>query len=335
MKYMNIKRIIYRIEEEMRATFEIAKQVSLSGAFITLLGKIDIQIMVRNGHVQKEWMKQHLIKKHTIMNRYFSKIFLDFSNNYSLQEIQVPNEIEEFKDCIWICWWQGLDKAPEIVKNCVESIKQHIGDHKLIVITEQNISNYVSFPDWILEKYHKGIISKTHLSDILRLELMAKYGGIWLDSTFYCVSSIEYLFKIPVWSIKRPNYRYTSVACGDFANYSFGCTSENRKVFVVFRDYLLEYWKKYDYMIDYLFLDYLIVLARNNHKYIDDMFVKIPENNPMCDELLRICGNKYNEVQWKELTKKTELFKLTWKADFPKKIGREETFYGKLLQKII
>lgn len=330
--HMNMRRVIHRIKEELESTIEVAKHVSLGDAFFTLLGKIDIQIMTRNGHVQKEWMKKHLKKKHIAMNRYFSRIFADYVREYKIENVEVPDANEAYKECVWVCWWQGLDNAPEIVQKCIHSIKNNIGNHKLIVITEKNLSEYVEFPDWIIKKYKNGIISKTHLSDILRLELMANYGGLWLDSTFYCTSSIEHLFRLPVWSIKRPNYRYTSVAKGYFANYSFGCTVENRKVFAVLRDYLLEYWKKYDYMIDYLFLDYLIVLAINSQKYIEDVFAAIPNNNAKCDELLKVLENKFDSAVWDELKRETQLFKLTWKIEAPKISNGQKTFYSVLLE---
>ena len=37
----------------------------------------------------------------------------------------------------------------------------------VIVITEKNMYDYVSMPDFIIEKYKKGIISKTHFSEIV------------------------------------------------------------------------------------------------------------------------------------------------------------------------
>lgn len=329
-KHMNMKRITHRIKEELGSTVEVAKHVSLSDAIATLMGKIDIQIMTRNGHVQKEWMIKHLQKKHSAMNKYFAKNFEAFAKNYDVDKVVVPSVDERYQGCVWVCWWQGIEKAPEIVKMCVESIRRNIGEHKLIVITEDNISEYIEFPDWVMQKYKKGIISKTHLSDILRLELMARYGGLWLDSTFYCAASIEYLFDLPVWSVKRPNYRYTSVACGYFANYSFGCSNDYRKVYAIIRDYLFEYWQKYDYMIDYLFLDYLIVLARNSHKYVDDVFTAIPDNNPMCDELLKVLNEPYDSAVWNRLKQDTQLFKLTWKAGTQQEVNGLKTFYGRL-----
>ena len=169
------------------------------------------------------------------------------------------------------------------------------------------------------------------MSDLLRLKLLGQYGGIWLDSTFYCTDSLEPYFESPVWSIKRPDYRHTSVACGYFANYSFGCQKEYRIVFNIIAEYLLMYWKTNDYMIDYLFLDYLIVQAQRKHRVVKEAFDLIEANNPKCDELLKILGNKYEEKVWRQMKKETALFKLTWKANFPEEISGDKTFYGKLM----
>ena len=90
------------------------------------------------------------------------------------------------------------------------------------------------------EKKKKGIISRTHYSDLLRLEILGNYGGIWLDSTFFCTKPcIDDLFEYPVWSIKRPDYLHCSIACGQFANYSLGCRYESKKIFEILSDYLL------------------------------------------------------------------------------------------------
>ena len=84
-------------------------------------------------------------------------------------------------------------------------------------------------------------------------------------------------------------------------------------------------------MIDYLFLDYLIVQAQQDNKVVADAFEAIAPNNPECDELLKVLGKAYDEQVWDELKKETQLFKLTWKANFPRKVDGKITFYGKLL----
>ena len=63
-KHMNLKRISHRIKEEVGSTVEVANVVGIRGAFATFRGKVDIQIMVHNGHIEHPWIKKHLIKKH-------------------------------------------------------------------------------------------------------------------------------------------------------------------------------------------------------------------------------------------------------------------------------
>ena len=50
-------------------------------------------------------------------------------------------------------------------------------------ITEKNYKDYVNMPDYIIRKQQSGEIDLTHFSDILRMMLLARHGGIWMDST--------------------------------------------------------------------------------------------------------------------------------------------------------
>src|SRR5699024_296166 len=84
---------------------------------------------------------------------------------------------------VWVCWFQGLDDAPEIVKLCIDSIKENFKGYEVIILTEKCIREYVTFPEVIERRLEKGQITLTHLSDLLRVELLVKYGGIWIDST--------------------------------------------------------------------------------------------------------------------------------------------------------
>ena len=87
----------------------------------------------------------------------------------------------------------------------------------------------------------------------------------------------------------------------------------------------------YDYMIDYLFLDYIIVYAINHNKILKQRFEEIKPNNPKCDELLKLINKEFDEETYKELTKETELFKLSWKCSANKKNNRKKTFYEMLI----
>ena len=262
-KHNSFKRIFHRCLEEVKASCDVAKVISVKAAVITFWAKIDIQIMNRNGFKEPESVKNRLMRKHQIMIDFLEDKFKDYWKNYQVQE-SIPDCDEKLRNKIWICWWQGIDNAPEIVKTCVDTIKRNAGEYEVIVITDNNYKNYVQFPDWLEDKRKKGIISRTIYSDLLRLNLLARYGGIWIDSTFFCTgSSFEDYMKMPLWSIKRPDYLHCSIASGYFANYSLGCDYNHRYVYAVVRDFLYNYWKHYDRLIDYLLTDYAIVLSHN------------------------------------------------------------------------
>ena len=44
-----------------------------------------------------------------------------------------------FLNKIWICWFQGEDKAPDLVKKCIDSVRKHASGYDVIILTEDNI----------------------------------------------------------------------------------------------------------------------------------------------------------------------------------------------------
>lgn len=330
-KHNSIKRILHRSYEELKATYDVAKEISINAAIVTFWAKVDIQIMNRNGFKEPQNVKNRLMKKHKIMLDFLEKKYKDFWPAYKLSK-EMPECKEQLRNKIWICWWQGIENAPEIVKACVESIKRFSGEYEVICITEENYKQYVQFPSWIEDKYKNKIFSRTHFSDLLRMNILATYGGIWIDSTFFCKSPcFESYMKLPLWSIKRPDYLHCSIASGYFAGYSLGCNYQNRWIFKVIRDILFHYWKDNKKLVDYLLVDYAVVLAQRHYEDIAEAFKQIQPNNPYCDELYKVLGQPYDENTWQHISKDTALYKLTWKQSFEKEINGKKSFYGMLI----
>lgn len=326
---MKILKKIKRIKEEIKATFFIAKNTSLYEAFNTFIAKLDIQIMCRNGLKEPKRVKKHLLQKHETMIKYFDVEFKDFLKEYNYNHV-LNQQDKNYENVIWICWWQGIENAPEIVQSCVNSIKKNT-NKEVIIITDKNYRQYVHFPDWVEEKRLKGIMSLTHLSDLLRVSLLAEHGGMWLDATFFCANNnLDKYFNLPLWSIKRPDYLHASVASGYFANYSLRCAFEKRWIFITIRDFFLHYWETNNFLIDYLTLDYMIVLAQKHDSKIKEEFEKIVPNNPLCDELCKLLNKEFDINVWNNLKKDTTLFKLSRKAKI--KNSEKETFYSYLIK---
>lgn len=334
-KYNNLNRLVHRAVEELNSTLKISCDTSIANFPKIVTAKVLNYKFNKVGKEETQKDIKCLQRKHNILMQYFEKRYGAFAETYKFDEKSIP-ENSNFRNKIWVCWWQGIDGAPDIVKKCVQSICISAAPYEVIILDDTNYKSYVSIPEWMEEKRNQGIITRTHFSDFLRLELLAEHGGIWLDSTFFANQfNVKEIMDLPVWSIKRPGYGHLSVACGKFANYSFGCNFENRKAFAIIRDYLLEYWKTNDSMLDYLFLDYLIELALRHNDYLKKVFDLIPDNNPQCDELQKVLGKKYDEKLWRKLKENTHLFKLSWKQEYPTSVDGVDTFYGKIINESI
>ena len=101
----------------------------------------------------------------------------------------------EHPKVIWWCWLQGKEQAPQIVNACLNSLMrefkgssvqevQGLSDgYEIKVIDAENWKEYIELPDFIVKKWGKKQIPSALFSDLLRLELLIKYGGTWIDST--------------------------------------------------------------------------------------------------------------------------------------------------------
>lgn len=326
----SIKRIVHRSCEEIGATVRIARATSWPEAINTFRAKLDIQVMSRNGYKEPPAVKERLLRKHETVLKYLENRFGDFFESYDYDAPLLSSD-PSLEGKIWMCWWQGEENAPEIVRACIDSVRRNAGGHEVVVVTEDNLSEYAHIPGWVLDKVRAGVMSRTHLSDLLRLSLLAEHGGLWLDATFFCTGSLDEYMDLPIWSIKRPDYLHASVACGMFANYSLGCDSSNRRVFATLRDFYLEYWAQSNELVDYLLTDYLIVLAQRHDPSIAAAFTSIGSNNPRCDDLISLLDEPFDRHVWDGLTSDTRLFKLSWKQDYPSQSNGIESFYGALV----
>ena len=89
---------------------------------------------------------------------------------------------------IWILWLQGLSEAPFIVKKCVDSWVKENPEWEVVVLDSSNLNQYISLdlPNQSLKQ-----LSLNHRSDLIRVQLLSKYGGVWADATAFCVKPLD------------------------------------------------------------------------------------------------------------------------------------------------
>jgi hypothetical protein len=90
---------------------------------------------------------------------------------------------------IWMFWLQGWDNATELSKRCLQSWEDLNPEWTVTKLSKENIGEYIDLDEITDEFYSKKPISCT--VDIINLNLLKKYGGIWIDSTVMCLKPLD------------------------------------------------------------------------------------------------------------------------------------------------
>lgn len=256
----------------------------------------------------------------------------------SLAEEVYQKDDFEGKIPVWVCWWQGEENAPELVKMCLNSIRRSIPKEKAVIrlITLENCMEYVTFTDTVIEKFHEGKITLTHLSDILRAELLYRYGGLWIDATYYVSDNMGKTFfdKDTFWTLKYPGYIWKS----DISQGRWACNLLRVPPKSLFVRFLMEsfwyYWEVSDSMIDYFLIDYVAALAYDSFREVHKMVDECPVSEPVVFELQKNLNRKFDAGKYESWTKKVIFFKLNWRAEVAEKtLTQEKTFWGYLRER--
>jgi len=85
-------------------------------------------------------------------------------------------------------WYQGLDGAPLVVKKCVESWIRENPGWDVVVLDAESLKRYVT-PDLPPDKLAR--LDLTKQSNLVRLQLLADFGGVWVDATVLCLRPLD------------------------------------------------------------------------------------------------------------------------------------------------
>ncbi|MGO8884549.1 MAG: capsular polysaccharide synthesis protein [Streptosporangiaceae bacterium] len=89
---------------------------------------------------------------------------------------------------VWFLWFQGLENAPYVVRKCHESWVVRNPGWRVVNLDEASLPRLASVD------YRNGSIADLpvhHRADLLRLDLLAHHGGVWADSTCFCVQPLD------------------------------------------------------------------------------------------------------------------------------------------------
>lgn len=263
----------------------------------------------------------------SVNNKILGKLRKKYRKTIEQFKARYTPESQEKSNKVWVCWLQGMDNAPQLVQKCYASLCENLTDRQIIVLTEENYRDYVNFPNHIQKKIDSGIITKTHFSDLLRLELLLNYGGTWIDATVYCSGG-----KIPSYMMDSKLFTFQTLKPGLDGHptcisswFMTACT--NHPILQLTRELLYTYWEKNTKMVDYFLIHDFFQLAIEAYPQQWNEVVPIPNSIPHI--LLLRLFEPYNQSLWNATKEMTPFHKLTYKFN-DADAQLQETYYHQL-----
>jgi hypothetical protein len=230
---------------------------------------------------------------------------------------------------IWLFWLQGFDKAPAFVQKCRDSIIKHNPDMEVNVIDQSNLEQYIQLPEYINYKHDIGIIPHSHYADVIRIALLAKYGGTWIDATVLATGALpKHIVNSELFC-----YKVSPIAKVVASNW-FISAAPNNPIILQMKSLLYEYWKKEERLITYSFfhLFWTMTVCFNetnraiweNVPYFDDVNCKILEMEWF---------KPFSQERFEQIKSISPIHKLTYKFD-KENTNKVGTFYQHIIREL-
>ena len=165
------------------------------------------------------------------------------------------------------------------------------------------------------------------MTDLLRLELLIRYGGMWMDATVFCSGK-----EIPDYYFDSDLFFYQCLKPGRDGHAIYISSwlisaKTNNKILMAVRHLCYEYWKENNNMMDYFLLHSFFSIVLDY--YPEEWRQIVPRDNATPHILLLRLFEQYDERVWESVKAQNCFHKLTYKFT-QKEEALEGTYYRKL-----
>ena len=238
-----------------------------------------------------------------------------------LDKLPFYNHTHQYSNKIFWCWLQGEQNAPKLYQSNLNALRKNCKNHEIIIITEKNMNQYINFPSFIRNKFNRNLIPKTHFSDMLRLELLKKYGGTWIDASVLITEYDESFFNNDLFFFKSSGENWLSGS-------SWFITGEkNSPILKTTLDLLYEFWRTNNKLYNYFLFHFFFKMSCD--RYIND-FKNVPFYSNIPVHVLQYeMFQSFNIRRYKQILECSKVHKLTSKTNIK---FTNETFYYYILK---
>ncbi len=278
----------------------------------------------KNGYLRRT-IAQYKYKRLTnYLDQYYSKT-AEFMPEQTSSESNCSNTI-------WTAWLQGEQNAPEVIRLTLASIRTFANGHPVVVLSNDNVDQYIDMPQIIKLKHESGAMGHAHYADVIRMMILTQYGGLWLDATMLLHEPIsEEAFECPFYSV---GFKYCQ---GDKYisrnKWLVGIIGGYRNSIYLARisKMLSQFWEEHNIAIDYFVFDYFVFLLYQKDSSFRLLVDNLPQMVHYTHVLRKIINCPYKEEQLEKLYISDQIYCLTYRGKYIKTTQKGDmTFYGYL-----
>lgn len=291
-----------------------------------------------NNSFKKLELKRKLVKLE--MDFFISYWRTKKTDNGLIKPFACNDDFNGGKIPVWVTWWQGMNNTPEVVSMCIESLKRNLPYESVTIriITLDNCMDYVTFTDEIINKFNSAKIDYTHMSDILRAELLYRYGGMWIDATYLVTQKIceknfidnklhTIRYNKPIWDEDITHGRWSI---------NYWIAPKHHKLFRFLTEAYWYYMETKGKIEEYFLTDYLVNLAIELMPDIEEEFL---QNEPCAQNIIND-AKKINmpcdDEEYLLFKQRAPLYKLNRRNEYQEyNIVGKKTIYGYLKEEIL
>ncbi len=261
---------------------------------------------VKRSKIKAKWAKMNL-KKYLVFQQ--------------VEQVNVAPYPPQKNMPVWQYWHRGRENAPDLVKKCLESVEKFEGERKINVLSFDTIKDYIELPKKYYDLVNSGKMPVALFSDILRVYLLAEYGGIWIDSTVLLTD------KIPKTVINSTFCVVSKNPETDKQENRMSCyfirADKNSANLNAIKMTLENYWAQNNFPVNYFMFEHISTMLSDKTPELKAEWDKMPFiDSEICGKLQTSMEKNFTAKEFDELKKETFMHKLTYKKQ-PSKEFRE------------
>lgn len=207
-------------------------------------------------------------------------------------------------------YWDNDDNLPPIVALCRESVKKFIihDEFELIVLNKHNYKDWTDFR----QENIKSSITQAHFTDLLRVKLLEKWGGFWLDAT--CLLTQDFWQATD--EIRKQEqflFSYVKSRTGTWFMYA---KEPNNYIVSMISEAIQLWWEQKGYLTNYFMLhDVIEMLYWIDTVYCNQWNIMLSIHPRNALAVLKSYENQMSNMDFHLLLQKSFVHKLTYKYD--------------------